>query len=69
MRAAFHLELTGLQARLVKLGAMVQTQLDQALAALATGDPNAIQGIIGGDQQINQLSAAIDRGVLRTLAC
>jgi phosphate uptake regulator len=69
MRAAFHLELAGLQARLVKLGAMVQTQLDQALAALATRDSNAIQGIIGGDQQINQLSAAIDRGVLRTLAC
>jgi phosphate transport system protein len=69
MRAAFDQELTELQARLVKLGTMVQTQLDHALAVLATGDPAAIQDVVGGDQQINQLSAQIDRGLLRTLAC
>lgn len=69
MRAAFDHQLTELQARLVKLGVMVQTQLDHALAALATGDPDAIQGIVRGDQQINQLSAEIDWGLLRTLAC
>ena len=60
MRAAFDRELTELQARLVELGAMVRTQLDHALAALATGDPEAVQGIVGGDQQINQLAAEID---------
>lgn len=69
MRAAFDQELTELQARLVELGAMVQTQLDHTLAALATGDPDAIPGIVRGDQQINQLSAEIDWGLLRTLAC
>jgi PhoU domain len=69
MRAAFDQELTELRARLVELGEMVQTQLDHALAALATGDPDAIQGIVGGDQQIDQLSAEIDWGLLRTLAC
>lgn len=69
MRAAFDQELTELQARLVELGAMVQVQLDRALAGLATGDPDAIQGVVGGDQQINQLSAEIDWGLLRTLAC
>jgi phosphate uptake regulator len=68
MRAAFGKELTELQAQLVELGEMVQTQLDDALTALATGDADAIQGIAGGDQQINQLSAEIDWGLLRTLA-
>jgi hypothetical protein len=37
------------------------------LAALATGDPDALQSIVGGSQQINQLSAEIERGPLRTL--
>jgi phosphate transport system protein len=69
MRAAFDRELTELQARLVELGEMVQTQLDHALAALATGDPDAIEDVVGGDQPINQLSAEIDWGLLRTLAC
>jgi phosphate transport system protein len=69
MRAAFDQELARLQARLVELGELVQTQLDRALAALATGDPDAIQGIVVGDQQIDQLSAEIDWGLLRTLAC
>jgi phosphate transport system protein len=69
MRAAFDRELAELQARLVELGAMVQTQLDHALTVLATGDPEAVQGIVGSDQQINQLSAEIDWGLLRTLAC
>src|SRR5215216_888972 len=68
MRAAFDRELTELQARLVELGAMVQTQLDHALAVLVTGDPDAIQDVVGGDQQINQLSAEIDWGLLRTMA-
>jgi phosphate transport system protein len=69
MRAVFEQELTELQARLVELGKLVQTQLDHALAALTTGDPDTIQGVVGGDQQINQLSAEIDWGLLRTLAC
>jgi phosphate transport system protein len=68
MRAAFDYELTELRARLGQLGELVQIQLDRALATLATGDPDAIQGIVGGDQQINQLSAEIDWGLLRTLA-
>jgi phosphate transport system protein len=68
MRAAFDHQLTELQARLVELGAMVQTQLDHALAALATGDLDAIQGVVGGDQQINQLSAEVDWELLRTMA-
>ena len=69
MRAAFDQELARLQARLGQLGELVQTQLDRALAALATGDPDAVQDIVGGDQQIDQLSAEIDWGLLRTLAC
>jgi phosphate transport system protein len=68
MRAAFDHELTELRARLGQLGELVQIQLDHALATLATGDPDAIKGIVGGDQQINQLSAEIDWGLLRTLA-
>jgi len=69
MRAAFDQELARLQARLGQLGELVQTQLDRALAAVATGDPDAVQDIVGGDQQIDQLSAEIDWGLLRTLAC
>lgn len=69
MRAAFDKELARLQARLGQLGQLVQTQLDRALAALATGDLDAVQGIVGGDQQIDRLSAEIDWGLLRTLAC
>jgi phosphate transport system protein len=69
MRAAFDQELTELRARLVELGELVQTQLDHALAALATGETGAVQGIVGGDRQIDQLAAEIDWGLLRTLAC
>jgi phosphate transport system protein len=69
MRAAFDRELTELRARLVELGEMVQAQLDRTLAALASGDTAAIKGIVGGDQRIDQLSAEIDWGLLRTLAC
>jgi phosphate transport system protein len=42
--------------------------LTSALAVLATGNVNAIQGIVAGDQQINQLSAEIDWALLRTMA-
>jgi phosphate transport system protein len=69
MRAAFDQELTGLRAQLVELGELVQAQLDHALAALATGDADAIQGIVGRDRRIDQLSAEIDWGLVRTLAC
>jgi phosphate transport system protein len=69
MRAAFDQELTDLRDRLAELGEMVQAQLDHALASLVTGDTGAIQGIVADDQQIDQLSAEIDWGLLRTLAC
>jgi hypothetical protein len=41
MRAAFDNELTVLQAQLVELAEVGQTQLDDALAALATGRPRS----------------------------
>jgi phosphate transport system protein len=68
MRAAFDQELTELHASLVALGRLVQAQLDHAMAALATGDTDAAQGIVGRDQQLNQQSAEVEWELLRTLA-
>ena len=68
MRAAFDQELAGLQARLVTLGRLVQTQLEDTLATFASADANAIEGIVVRDQQVNQQSAEIEWELLRTLA-
>jgi phosphate transport system protein len=68
MRAAFDRALTGLHDRLVALGGLVEAQLDAALAALARGDVDAAQGIAGRDRQIDEQAAAIDSGLLCTMA-
>jgi phosphate transport system protein len=68
MRATFHRELATLQARLVSIGQVVQAQLDDALAALATGDADAADAVVRRDQQVNAQSAEVERGLLCTLA-
>ena len=68
MRATFDNQLTDLHARLLSLGRMVQGQLDDALAALAGGDTDAAEQVVGRDQQVNQDSAEIEWGLLCTLA-
>jgi phosphate transport system protein len=68
MRATFHRELATLQARLVSVGQVVQAQLDDALAALATGDADAADAVVRRDQQVNAQSAEVERGLLCTLA-
>jgi phosphate transport system protein len=68
MRATFHRELATLQARLVSNGHLVQAQLEDALAALAAGDADAADAVVGRDQQLNALSAEVERGLLCTMA-
>jgi phosphate transport system protein len=68
MRAAFDQELARLQARLVIFGRLVQTQLEDTLAAFASADANAIEGIVVRDQHAHQQSAEIEWELLCTLA-
>jgi phosphate transport system protein len=68
MRAAFDKELTDLHDRLVRLGRTVQAQLDDALAALAGGDADAAEAVVGRDEELDRESAEIEWGLLCALA-
>jgi phosphate transport system protein len=68
MRTILDKELTQLHRRLVALGRRVQAQLDDALVALATGDTDAAEGIVGRHRQLDQASTEIEKGLLRLLA-
>jgi phosphate transport system protein len=68
MRAAFDHELTDLHTRLVGLGRTVQAQLDDALAALAGGDADAAEAVVGRDRQVDHESAEIEWRLLCALA-
>jgi phosphate transport system protein len=68
MRTILDKELTQLHRRLVALGRRVQAQLDDALVALATGDTDAAEGIVGRHWQLGQASTEIEKGLLRLLA-
>jgi phosphate transport system protein len=68
MRTTFDQELTRLHGRLVALGEMVQAQLDDALAALATRDTDAAERVVRRRRQVDQASTEIEWGLLRVLA-
>jgi phosphate transport system protein len=68
MRTALDQDLTQLHRRLVALGRMVQAQLDDALAVLATRDADAAERVVRRHRQVDQASTEIEWGLLRILA-
>jgi phosphate transport system protein len=68
MRTTFDRELADLHGRLVALGRTVWAQLDDALVALANCDADAAERVIRRHQQVGQVSAEIEWGLLCILA-
>lgn len=67
MRATFEARTAGLEGRLLRLGQLVQTQLSQALEAVATGDAALAQAVIAGDAAVNRAHAEIEQELLAAM--
>jgi phosphate transport system protein len=68
MRASFHEELDGLERALQDEGALVLRVLRSALNALARGDDELADEVIGFDDEIDRRYVAIEEGVQSLLA-
>ena len=64
----FEVELQALKNRLLKMGALVEERVHQATFALIERRPDAIDRVIAGDQDVNDLQIEIDDRCLKLLA-
>ena len=56
----FHHELEQVRTEVMRMGGLVEAQLQAVLAAMTDGDVNALQTVMTGDNAINALEVAID---------
>jgi phosphate transport system protein len=68
VRTTFEQRLEGLEAKLLQMGQLVQTQLDRTLEALATFDTTLADEVIVRDDQIDRAYVEVEQEILRTLA-
>lgn len=68
MRATFEARIAGLEGKLLRLGQLVQTQLVQALDALANGDTALADAVTGRDEAVNRAHAEIEQELLATMS-
>ena len=68
MRTTFEQRLEGLEAKLLQMGQLVQTQLDRTLEALASFDTTLADEVIVRDDQIDRAYVEVEQEILRTLA-
>jgi phosphate transport system protein len=68
VRTTFEQRLEGLEAKLLQMGQLVQTQLDRTLEALATFDTTLADEVIVRDDQIDRSYVEVEQEILRTLA-
>jgi phosphate transport system protein len=68
VRTTFEQRLEGLEAKLLQMGQMVQSQLDRTLEALATFDTTMADEVIVRDDQIDRSYVEVEQEILRTLA-
>jgi phosphate transport system protein len=68
VRTTFEQRLEGLEAKLLQMGQMVQSQLDRTLEALASFDTTLADEVIVRDDQIDRSYVEVEQEILRTLA-
>ena len=68
MQRHFDDELTGLKQKLLRMGALVETQVRQALTALVDRDEEVARQVISNDRQVNTLDVEVDETCLELLA-
>jgi phosphate transport system protein len=68
VRTTFEQRLEGLEAKLLQMGQLVQSQLDRTLEALASFDTTLADEVIVRDDQIDRAYVEVEQEILRTLA-
>jgi phosphate transport system protein len=68
VRATFEARLEGLEAKLLQMGQIVQSQLTRTLEALASGDLVLADEVIVRDDALDQVYVEVEQEILRTLA-
>jgi phosphate transport system protein len=68
VRTTFEQRLEGLEAKLLQMGQLVQSQLDRTLEALASFDTTLADEVIVRDDQIDRSYVEVEQEILRTLA-
>ncbi len=68
MRTTFGERLEGLEAKLLQMGQLVQTQLDRTLEALSTFDTTLADEVIVRDDPIDASYREVEEEILRTIA-
>jgi phosphate transport system protein len=68
VRATFEARLEGLEAKLLQMGQIVQSQLERALESLASGDVTLADEVIVRDDALDHIYVEVEQEILRTLA-
>jgi phosphate transport system protein len=68
VRTTFEQRLEGLEAKLLQMGQVVQTQLDRTLEALARFDLTLADEVVVRDDQLDRDYVEVEEEILRTLA-
>ncbi|HUZ13572.1 MAG TPA: phosphate signaling complex protein PhoU [Caulobacteraceae bacterium] len=61
-------ELTQLKAEVVRMGGLAESQVAEAVRAVATGDRVLAAAVVGRDEQLDLLQHEIERQAIRTIA-
>ena len=64
----FRDELEALQARLLEMGGLAEERVRAAVPGVVSRDPSAIEGVLRGDEPINQFHIEVDNRCFRLLA-
>jgi phosphate transport system protein len=64
----FDAELDKLRSRLIKMGTLVQQQIENTIKALNDDDKNIANLVIAGDEKINRIDVKIDKQCMRIFA-
>ena len=64
----FDQELEDVRARVLKMGGLVEEQLDKAITALRDGEPSAVADVEKTDEKVNQMEMQIDEECTQILA-
>lgn len=68
MSSRFENELTGIYAKFMDMGALVEEMINDALQALATGEELIIERVIEREEQINHMEVEIDNAIIQLFA-
>lgn len=64
----FNVELEELRSKVMAMGGLVEDQIENATAAIVSGDIGQAEGVISRDYQVNALEVAIDEESIQILA-